>query len=284
MIIQLRRFSFFLLVLLIGLLNSPLLWADCLDIYHGESHAGGALNIAFRFEKAELESTDNYLSGPAGTEEWKARHDVDGNLYGVSIRFEPSIWNKRVRFDAKVLTGELDGSFKTQEVSPTPEGPYSGSVEFDRDEWELGVDVYILNAVYARLQYSGFTMDGDWEYSGGFPDEPQEYKYDAYTAGLGFRRLYRSHKQSKFGLGVHAFAGLTFFEYEHTEKTVDAKVEFDDIGHELSAELIGTYDLPIGEKAMVFLGLGYTYVSTDDDDLDLTQEAITSRLGIRVAF
>ncbi len=178
------RFGYWMLaVVLIGLLGAPVLWADCLDIYHAESHAGGALNIAFQYERAELESTDRYFSGPSGTETWKAEHDVDGNLYGASIRYEPSIWNKRIRFDGKYLTGELDGKFKTREVSPTPEGPYTGTVDFDRDKWELGVDVFILNAVYARLQYSGFEMDGDWEYSDGSPDEPQEYEFDSYSCG-----------------------------------------------------------------------------------------------------
>ncbi len=114
--------------------------ADCLEIYDGKHHSGGALNVAFEYEKTEFESTDQYLSGAGGTESWKAVHDLDGDLYGMSFRFEPPILNQRVRFDFKYMTGEMDGNFNTREISPTPEGPYTGKVEYDRDEWQAGLD------------------------------------------------------------------------------------------------------------------------------------------------
>ena len=90
-------------------------------------------------------------------------------------------------------------------------------MEFDRDEWEMGADVLILDAVYGRLSYSTYEMDGDWVYDDG-TIEPQEYTYDAYTIGVGFRQDYpldylaqvffdepHDIPASNFGMDVDAF-------------------------------------------------------------------------------
>lgn len=280
--IRFKHAKLSVLVLLFCILNVTLLWAGCLTC--NDLSNDNTLNVSVEYKNMNLESTDNYFSGAGGTETWKAVHDVDGDMYGVSIRFEPPIWNKRVRFDFNYMTGELDGTFNTQEISPTPEGPYTGKVKFDRDELEFGVDVFILEGVYARLQYSGFEMDGDWVYDISTPNEPQEYDFDSFTAGIGFRQLFYPDKESRFGIGVLLFAGFSFFDYEHTEKTNNATIEYDGNGYELSAELLGSYDLGIGKESLLFVGVGYNYAQTDDTNLDLTQDGITARLGIRVAF
>ncbi|MCP4760219.1 MAG: hypothetical protein GY870_00460 [archaeon] len=282
MSITLQQIKLSLIITLLSLISTSFLWADCLDLYNS-SHTGGALNIAFEYEKAELESTDNYLSGAAGTETWKAVHDLDGDLYGASIRFEPPVLNRRIRFDFSYLTGELDGTFNTQEISPTPEGPYTGKVKFDRSQWKLGMDIFILNAVYTRLQYFTYKMDGDWVYTDGSPNEPQEYGFNAYSIGAGFRRNFRQ-KGGDLGVLVNVFAGYSLFEYEHTEKTANVSAESDDIGYELLAELLGTYKLGFGENSFIFAGAGYSYSNTDDTNLDLTQKGITAKLGIRITF
>lgn len=271
-----------LLVLLFCFLTANLLWAGCLTC--NELSDQTTMNISAEYKNTSLESTDNYFSGAGGTETWKAVHDLDGDMYGFSIRFEPPVWQKRIRFDFKYMTGELDGTFNTQEISPTPEGPYTGKVKFDRDEYEFGADVFIFQGVYARLQYAGFKMDGEWVYDVGSPNEAQEYDFDSYTAGLGFRQLYYPDEESRFAIGILVFAGYSFFEYEHTEKAGNVTKEYDDTGYELSAELLGSYDLGIGKESLLFVGIGYTYTRSDDSNLDLTQEGFTVRFGARVAF
>ncbi len=277
--------------------NLPLLQADCLKGYHPDHSGGWVLDISPVIKSVTLESTDEYLSGALGNEDWKAKHDVDGELYGLSIRVTPPVLGKRVTAYFSYLTGELDGKFSTRELRPTPEGPYSGKVEFDRDEWVLGADVLILNAVYARLEYSTYEMDGDWDYDIVTPDEPQEYEYDAFTLGVGFRQdfpldylakvfLDRPHDipSSRFAFVVDAFFGISRFEYEHTEKTAGASVDTDDIGYEGRLELLGTYKAGFLRDNRIFAGGGYSYKKTDGDDLDMTNDGLYAKIGVEIRF
>lgn len=289
MSIKVLHAKLLLLVLLAFALYASSLSANCLQPYHADDFSGWTMNVAVEHNLVDLESTDQYLSGPAGTEDWKAMNDVDGDLNGFSISATPPVLGKRVTLDFSYLTGDLSGTFNTREISPTPEGPYYGKVEFDHDEWELGADVFILNAVYARLEYSTFEMDGDWVYFDGSPNEPQKYEFDAYTIGAGFRQKYFLDKpdtvfESKLGLLVDVFFGLSFFDYKHTEQLTGASVETDDIGYEMSAELLGTYKVNIVGDSRIFAGVGYTYKENDDSNLDLTEKNFIVKLGIQIAF
>ena len=287
--IKMLRAKLLLLVLLAFALYASPLSAHCLQPYQADHSSGWTVNVSAKYNSVELESTDQYLSGPAGTQDWKAVHDVDGDLYGFSISATPPVLGKRVTLDFSYLTGDLSGTFNTREISPAPEGPYYGTVEFDRDEWELGADVFILNAVYARLKYSTFEMDGDWVYSDGSPNEPQKYEFDAYTIGAGFRQYYSLDKPdtvflSNLGLLVDVFFGLSLFDYKHTEQLTGASVETDGIGYEMSAELLGTYKVNIVGDSRIFAGVGYTYKDNDDSNLDLTEKKFTVKLGILIGF
>ncbi len=127
-------------------------------------------------------------------------------------------------------------------------------------------------------------MKGSWVYDDGSPNEPQEYEFNSYTFGTGFRRVFKTEKGNPFGLGVLAFAGYSFFEFEHTEKSEDVKVEFEDSGYELSVDVLGTYELGIGHDSLVYTGVGYKYASMDDINLDLTEQGITLKIGTRITF
>lgn len=268
---------------------APPLSADCLEMFQPDHSGGWTVSVSADFHSADLESTDQYLSGPSGTEDWRAVNNVDGDLTGFTIRATPPVLGKRVTLDLSHLRGELSGTFNTREISPAPEGPYSGTVTFDREEWAFGADVFILNAVYARLAYSMFEMDGDWVYTDGSPNEPQRYEFDAYTIGAGFRQYFSLAEpdtdfERNIGLLVNAFAGLSFFEFEHTEKLTGASVKTDDTGYELSAELLGTYKVNIVGDSRVFAGVGYRYKENSDTVADLTEEGFIPKVGLDIAF
>lgn len=277
------------IVLLVFLLFTSPLYAHCLDPHESDNSGGLSMNVSGEYQAAELESTDQYLSGTAGDEDWKAVHDLDGDLYGFSISATPPVLGKRLSFDISYLSGDLSGTFNTQEIAPTPEGPYTGTVTYDYEQWEIGADVFILNAVYARLKYSTFEMDGEWVYDLGFANEAQKYEFDAYTIGVGFKQNIGSKVpnavfEDGFGLIVDVFLGYSFFDYEHTEQLTGAKVNNDGNGYEMSIDLIGTYKLNIGMDSYIFCGVGYDYEENDDDNLDLTQDGFTAKLGVRMTF
>ena len=277
--------------------TTPLLVAECLKM-HTPDHSGGwTVNVSTEYNSHTLESTDQYLSGPAGTEDWEAEHDLDGDLYGFSISTTPPVHGKRMTVYFSYRTGELDGGFNTREISPTPEGPYFGKVEYDRDEWELGTDILILNAVYVRLEYFTYEMEGDWVYFDGSPNEPQEYEYDAFTLGAGFRQDYpidylaevlfqkpRPDQKSDFAFVVDAFLGISYFEFEHTEKLTGASVDTEDIGYEGSVEVLGMYTMRRLGDLSFFGGGGYGHKNSDDDDLDLTNEGFFAKIGVQKDF
>jgi hypothetical protein len=270
---------------------SSSLSAHCLDLYHPDHSSGGSMSISSLYYRADLESTDQYLSGPAGTEDWEAVNSVDGDLYGISIKARPPILGKRITLDYSYLSGDLKGTFNTQEVTSTPEGPYSGTVKFDRDEWKLGANIFILNAVYARLEYSTFEMDGDWVYSAGYPDEPQKYEFDAYTIGAGFTQNYLSEDphtvfEEGFGLVGNVFFGLSFFDYKHTEELTGASVKTDGTGYTMNLEFLGTYNMNLtgGSQLSTYAGFGFNYNENNAAHLDLSDKGLTAKLGIHINF
>ncbi len=288
MSIKMLAVKLLLPVLLAFLFYASSLSAHCSEPFEPDHSSGWDMNVSPEYNRAELKSTDEYLSG-GGTDDWKAEHDVDGDMYGVSISATPPIWGKRITLDFAYLTGDLSGSFKTREIAPTPGTTYYGKVEFDRDEWELGANIYILNAVYARVGYSTFEMDGDWVYNDGSPNEPQEYEFDAYSVGVGFRQYYHLDEQNtdfkrNIGLLVNLFLGLSTIDYKHTEKLTGASVETDDTGIEMSAEILGTYKVNIVGDSRIFAGVGYAYKENEESNLNLTEKGFTARLGIEIDF
>ncbi len=260
----------------------------CIDFYEDDDSGGWIINASADYQSANLESDDRYLSGYANDEDWRAVHDIEGDLYGFSINTRPPVWGRRVALDFSHLTGDLKGDFNTREISPTPEGPYAGTVKYDREDWEFGADIFILNAVYTRLQYATFEMDGDWVYTGGGADEPQKYDFDAYTIGIGWRQDYyllpEQLPEKRFGVFLNVFGGLSFLNYEHTEKSGGASVETDDIGFEFDAEIMGKYRIGHNDDSCVYAGIGYTYSDSSESRLKLTQKGPTAKLGVRVAF
>lgn len=261
----------------------------CTALYSPDNSGGWTFDVSADVKWNDLESTDTYLSGVANNEDWTAVNNVDGALYGFTVCATPPIWGKRLSVDFSHLTGDLKGSFNTREILPTPEGPYFGSVEFDRDEWELGMEIFILNTVYTRLEYSTFEMEGDWVYNDGSPNEAQRYTLNAFTTGAGFRQNIGSMIENKVfekGLGLifDVFAGLSPFEYKHKELGGGATVKTRGIGYELRTDLLGTYEIKIknGSQVFVYAGIGYVYRNNNDDDLDLIDQGITGKFGIHV--
>lgn len=282
------RIHFLLWVLLAAASNPSEILADCLELFDSD-HAISGITILAEYQSANLESSDQYLSGAAGDEDWRAEHDLDGDLYGFSVHFRPPALGKRFAMDFTYLTGELEGTFNTREILPTPEGPYSGTVKFDRDEWELGLNVFILNAVYVRLEYFTFEMDGDWVYNDGSPNEPQKYELDAYNIGVGFTQDYffknpDTEFKRNFGLLVDVFAGGSVVDYKHTEKQTGASVETDDVGYNLRAEMLATYRIGNNSRSRFYAGIGYTYKHNSDTNFDLTEDGISAKLGVIIVF
>jgi len=286
--IRTQHFNFLFLAMLVGIFIPSQIFADCLELFESD-HATSSISISAEYNSTNLESTDQYLSGAGGDEDWRAVHDLDGDLHGFSINIRPPALGKRFSMDFTYLTGDLEGTFNTREISPTPEGPYSGKVRFDRDEYQLGFNIFILNAVYARLEYYTFEMDGDWVYNDGSPNEPQKYELDAYNLGVGFIQDYffknpDSEFKRYFGLLVDVFAGCSIMDFEHTEKLTGASVETDDIGYKLRAALLATYKIGNKSRSRFFAGIGYTYKHNSDTNFDLTEDGFFSKLGIMIVF
>lgn len=274
--------------LLILVCSSSIAFADCLEPHAHDDSDEWTVTGSFDHQWTDLESIDLYLSGAAGTEDWRVVHDLSGDLNGFTIGVIPPILGKRVAVDVSYLEGTLGGSFNTQEITPTPEGPYTGSVEFDRQDVILGVDVYVLNAVYGRLQYHRYEMDGTWVYDIVTPNEPQEYEYQAITIGGGFKQNYDwkigDPEDRKFGFVVDAFFGLVFIELEHTEVTAGVTQERDDVGFIFDGEFLTTYQLGESNDSYAFLGVGVVFSDSDDNNLDLTQQGITGKAGVNILF
>lgn len=228
---------------------------------------------------AELKSSDLYLSGD---EFWFAKHDIDGELYGASTSFSPPVLGNMISIFVAYREGDLNGDFSTEGISPFPEGPYPGDVSFDREEFELAVDVKILNAVYARIAYNRHEMDGDWKYPGG-EVEPQEYKYEAFEAGVGFRQDFVSLFNRCLTFGVDAYVAMQFYEYTHTEIIDGGKLESDGNGFRGDLELNAKYRIPAAHTRLV-AAVGYTYQDIDDQDLGLTRDGFFVRLGAEFKF
>ncbi len=260
---------------------------------------------------------EDYYNSVVSTEVWLANHGLNGSLLfggglGLIFLFQNPLlkgFNKLDSRQAKQdptlehsgwigvnvshLRGEPDGTFNTQEISPTPEGPYSGRVEYDYDQWDIAVDFGLTKSFYGRLEYSTWKMDGSWVYTSVVtPDEPQEYEFDSYSVGLGFKKdlmtIGKSKYDSKrrFGLVLDLFAGGTYFELEHTEKTADLSYKTDGIGYKLSANLIATYNIGlIGSSNLhLFAGAGYDYEKSKKDNLDMSSDGVSGKIGLEISF
>lgn len=235
------------------------------------------------YQNLQAESVDEYFSGPLGDEDWRVEHDLDGDFGGFTLAASPPILGNKITAYLTYLTGDLEGSFSTQEISPTPEGPYPGEVSFDREFWEFGADILILNAVYGRVAYTTYTMDGVWDYGDPFV-EPQKYDFEALEIGAGFRQDFTSAWSSQCTVGIDAYVGLQFFEHEHTEVETAAVAKSEGVGVHARVEANVKYKVRSLTGASVVVGVGYDYQNLDDDGVDLTNEGFFARLGIDVGF
>lgn len=281
-----------LMVLFIYATFASSLWADCLFHAYEPGPDTGAVSIAAKHSQADVESEDDYLSVD-NTQTWKAVHDMDGDLNGFVVKATPPVLGKRLNFDFEYMTGDMEGSFNTREVTPTPEGPYSGRADFDRDQYKVGANVFLLNSVYARMEYFKYEMDGRWIYTSVVtPDEPQEYEYEAITLGAGFRHDFLNtdagpgFEGNGLGLILDLFGGCTFFDHKHVEKTNNLTYETDGIGYKMSADLLATYNLKVKNKFRMhtFAGVGFDYEASDEDNLDITNKGFSAKAGIQINF
>ena len=271
-----------LLTCLATILTGSQLSANCLLLHDASQHSHWVWHVSTDVHFSNLESTDVYFSGD-GTEDWRAEHDLDGPLYGLTMTGSPPVLGNMIRGFVSYREGDLDGDFNTREIDPVPEGPYPGDVSFDREELELGIDVQILNAVYARVAYSKHEMDGDWEYDGpSDPIEPQEYDFEAVEVGAGFRQDYVSCYSPDLTFGVDTYLAVLFFDYEHTE--VDGGYRKDTDGAGFKGRIEANFKYLVADHARVMLACGYAYQDLDKDDLDLTQEGFLLRLGVEAEF
>ncbi len=278
----------------------PSVSANCLLLHDMDRHGHWIVTVDSHVGFANFDGSDEYFSGdymvPAlvsrtsgnlvvagGDEDWRASHDLDGTIYGMSLRASPPLLGNMFTVFLSYANGTLDGDFNTREVSPFPEGPYHGRVSYDRDEFEVGVDVQILNAVYGRLAYSRYEMDGDWRYFGGFdPREPQEYQFEAFELGVGFRQDFVSCYSPRLSFGVDAYLAVLFFDYEHKEVDGGRTADSDGAGFKGRLEANAKYALTDHTRAVV--GVGYLYQSLDDDGIDLTDDGLFIRLGVEASF
>lgn len=254
--------------------------ANCLLLHDSSQESHWIWHVSTEAQFANLESTDSYFSGD-GTEDWISRHDLDGTMYGATLSGSPPVLGNMFRVFFTHRQGDLDGGFNTREVMPFPEGPYPGSVSFDRDEFALGIDIQILNAVYGRIAYSSHEMTGDWKYSDS-PDEPQEYEFEALEVGVGFRQDFESAFDPRLTFGVDAYLAVQFFDYEHTE--IDGGASADTSGTGFKGMLEANAKYLVADHAWAVLGVGYAYQNNDEDDLDLTNDGFLVRIGLDLAF
>jgi hypothetical protein len=269
-----------LLVCLATCLLVPQVSANCLLPHDTHQHSHWHWHVTTDVQFANLSSSDTYFSGTVN-DIWRAEHDLDGELYGMTITGSPPFLGNMISGFIAYRGGDLDGDFSTRGILPVPDGPYPGSVSFDRDEFELGVDVKILNAVYARLAYYSYKMEGDWTYPGG-GIEPQEYDFEALELGVGFRQDYESCYSPKLTFGVDAYLAAQFVNYEHTEVLSGLSAETDGVGFKGRIEANTKY--LIMDHTRVVLAGGYAYQDFDDDDLGLTNDGFFIRLGLEMQF
>ena len=90
--------------------------------------------------------------------------------------------------------------------------------------------------------------------------------------------------ESDFSLLGDAFLGISYFEYEHTEKLTGSSMDTEDIGYEGSVELLGKYTLASFGDVSIFGGGGYLHKNNDGDDLDLTNEGFFAKIGVQKKF
>lgn len=267
-----------LLACLATFLFVPQAGANCLLPHDPNQPSHWHWHIDTHVQFANLEGSDVYLSGD---EYWLATHDLDGPLYGATITGSPPLLGNMFTGFFSYRAGDLDGDFTTRGLPPFPDGPYPGHVSFDRDEFELGVDVSILNAVYGRVAYSNYEMEGSWSYADG-AIEPQRYEFDAWEVGVGFRQDYKSCFTPRLTFGVDAYLAILFFNHEHTEIDGGASLDSDGTGFKGRLEANAKYQ--VVDHTRIVLAGGYGYQDIDSDGLDLTDDGFFIRLGLEIAF
>jgi hypothetical protein len=229
----------------------------------------------------DVDREEDYLSFPF---DWHVEYkDFDGDLWGFSAFLTPPMLCGAT-FDFSYRTGDLDGRFENYSIDPRQtfgRGPFEGDADFDRDEYVIGLTVpcQALNWLYARLEWFQFDEDGDWNYDGGGVEE-QEYTLWGISAGVGAAQEYPLGS-SGATLGLNAFLGLVYFDFEHDEVGFET-TDWDDWG--FMGRVGARVSYPIQQSLDVFLGCGYEYIQTDSGDMDMTNQGVFVNLGLKGEF
>ena len=77
-------------------LSATTTFADCFRPFHAVAPDNWDLTVSADYKSSNIESADLYLSGPNGTDDWRAVHDIDGDLYGFTMKLTPTTTDKRV--------------------------------------------------------------------------------------------------------------------------------------------------------------------------------------------
>jgi hypothetical protein len=231
-----------------------------------------------------VDRSEDYISGDYV---WHVDYDdLDGDLWGFTAFVTPPCF-LNTTIDFSYRTGDLDGRFMNYSLDPRDfdyGNVYEGEVSFDREEYVVGLTYPIpsLNWLYARAEWFQFDEDGDWKYNDGFGTvESQEYTLWGITAGLG----------ASYGiplgntgatLDLNAFAGLVYFDFEHSESDGGSATSWDDWGFQ--GRLGARVSYPLQDHLAVFLGGGYEYLDTSDGSLDMENQGLFVNLGLKGEF
>lgn len=225
--------------------------------------------------------SNGFESDYSQSDDWKIDYDdFTGDLWGVSAFLVPPGFFD-VMIDFSYYTGDLDGDFKNHPRGFSDES-YTGRAEFDRDEYVVGLTYPwpTLDWLYARVEYFNYKMDGKWKYDDG-DVEKQDYLMWGISGGLG--AIYEVPIGSTGAtIDFHAFAGLVYFDFKHTELASTAKTKWNDWG--FLGRLGTRVSYPVHNQIDVFLGCNYEYLDTDSDGLDMSNQGLFVNLGLKGEF
>jgi hypothetical protein len=240
--------------------------------------------VTLDYTLREVDRTETYLSEGMPPRDWSVTYDAyDANMWGFTIFVTPPCFANTM-IDFSYRTGDLEGKFKNRALDPASMyygESFAGRADFDRDEFEVGVTYPFPNMswLYARAEWFWAEEDGDWDYGEG-EIETQEYDMWGITAGMGAMQEF-TFGASDVTLVLNAFAGLVYFDLEHTETTDPANhLTTAWSGWAYQGRVGARLAYPVQEGTDVFLGVGYEILEADDSGLDMTTDGFFANLGV----